>query len=125
MYVATVEVATQRELELPDSIEALRDYAPIMGRSSRGWVEVEISFQATGLAHACAKATSVARALTGAEAIACQVMTSVEYEARNGLAPGSLTGGRHASPLLPGPVIPTQATTSPDLVNRRRGRHSA
>ena len=43
-----------------------------------------MSFMATGLAHACTKAAAVARAATGAESIACQVMTEHEYIARRG-----------------------------------------
>ncbi|MET0839701.1 MAG: hypothetical protein ABWY19_13025 [Marmoricola sp.] len=96
MYVAVVEVATRGEIDLEDAMTLLADYRPAITTSSRGWVEVQISFMATGLAHACTKAAAVARAATGAESIACTVMTEHEHIARRGLEPG-VVGGRHAA----------------------------
>jgi hypothetical protein len=96
MYVAVVEVATRQDLDRDEAMRQLADYRPALGTSARGWAEVQISFMATGLAHACTKAAAVARAATGAESIACQVMTEHEYIARRGLEPGPI-GGRHAA----------------------------
>ena len=93
MYVAAVEVATRQHVDLDDALKTLSDYHPVLGTSPRGWVEVQINFAATGLAHACTTAAAIARAATGAEAIACQVMTEREYEARQGLTPGPFPGG--------------------------------
>ena len=97
MYVAVVEVATRNEIDLDEAKRQLADYRPIIGTSPRGWAEVQMSFMATGLAHACTKAAAVARAATGAESIACQVMTEHEYIARQGLEPGLVGGGRHTA----------------------------
>src|SRR4051812_34685271 len=97
MYVAVVEVATRHEVDLEQAMKLLADYRPSIGASQRGWDEVQIRFMAIGLAHACTKAAAVARAATGAETIACQVMTEHEYVARRGLETGSDAGGRHAA----------------------------
>ena len=110
MYVAVVEVATRHEIDLDEAMQQLADYRPVIGTSPRGWAEVQISFMATGLAHACTKAAAVARAATGAESIACQVMTEHEYIARRGLEPG-LVGGRHAADARPW-ALPRQPTAS-------------
>ena len=109
MYVAVVEVATRAEVDLEEAMKLLNDYRPVIGTSPRGWAEVQISFMATGLAHACTKAAAVARAATGAESIACQVMTEHEYIARRGLEPGPV-GGRHASSAQF--ALPRQTTAS-------------
>ncbi len=121
MYVAAVEVQTRREVEVEDAMKVLADYRPAIGRSPRGWVEVEITFSATGLAHACAKAAGLARAATGAEPIASQVMTQQEYAAR---LTETTTVGRHASDgkRL---VLPRQATDSWEPRRNAPGRHSA
>jgi hypothetical protein len=122
MFVAAVEVQTRRDVDVEDALKLLAEYRPAVGTSSRGWVEIEITFAATGLAHACAKAAGLARAATGAEPIAAQVMTQQEYVAR--LAPGVTTVGRHASDgkRL---VLPRQATDSWEPRRSSPGRHSA
>jgi hypothetical protein len=122
MYVAVVEVQTRREVDAEEAMAVLADYRPTIGRSSRGWVEVEITFAATGLAHACAKAAALARAGIGAEPIAAQVMTQQEYAAR--LTPGESAVGRHASDEQP-LVLPRQATDSWESRRNSPGRHSA
>ena len=66
---------------------------------------------ATGLAHACTKAAAVARAATGAESIACTVMTEHEYVARRTLQPG-VVGGRHAASGEQSFSLPRQTTAS-------------
>jgi len=122
MYVAVVEVQTRREVDVAEAMKLLADYRPAVGASSRGWVEVEITFAATGLAHACAKAAALARAATGAEPIASQVMTQQEYAAR--LAPGDNAAGRHASDGK-ALMLPRQATDSWESRRNSPGRHSA
>jgi hypothetical protein len=111
MYVAVVEVATRQDLDHDEAMRQLADYRPALGISPRGWAEVQISFMATGLAHACTKAAAVARAATGAESIACQVMTEHEYIARRGLEPGPI-GGRHAAAAGQQWSLPRQTTAS-------------
>ncbi len=126
MYVAAIEVATRHHVDLDDALKTLSDYHPVLGTSPRGWVEVQINFPATGLAHACTTAAAIARAATGAEAIACQVMTEHEYEARQGLPPGAISGGRHAAEQGDKPwVLPRQPTESWERTERQPGRHSA
>jgi hypothetical protein len=111
MYVAVVEVATRHEVDLDEAMRQLVEYRPVVGTSLRGWAEVQISFMATGLAHACTKAAAVARAALGAEAIACQVMTEHEYVARRGLEPGGV-GGRHSAGGTQQWTLPRQTTAS-------------
>lgn len=125
MYFAAVEVATTHHADLASRLEALKDYRPVLSTSPRGWVEVQISFSATGLAHACTTAAGIARAATGAEAIACQVMTEQEYEARHGLARGSVSGGRHAAYEEQKWIVPRQSNKPWDHPQRAPGRHSA
>jgi DNA gyrase inhibitor GyrI len=126
MYVAAVEVATRQQVDLDEAMKTLVDYRPALGTSPRGWVEVQISFPATGLAHACTTAAAIARAATGAEAIACQVMTEREYEARHGIEQGAVSGGRHAADQEDKPwVLPRQSTEAWERPERERGRHSA
>jgi hypothetical protein len=125
MYVAAVEVATTGQVDVDEAMKTLADYSPVLGTSPRGWVEVQISFSATGLAHACTTAAAIARAATGAEAVACQVMTESEYEARSGLARGSVSGGRHAAyEDRSSWVLPRQSTDSWNRPSRQHGRHS-
>lgn len=125
MYVAAVEVQTTRSVDVEEAMKVLADYQPALGTSSRGWVEVEITFAATGLAHACTKAAALARAATGAEPIAAHVLTQQEYAARLGPAVGS--EGRHAAPETPSKpmVLPRQATEPWESKRRSPGRHSA
>lgn len=106
-YVAVVEVATRLEYAQPGASEALREYQPDIGRSARGWVQVTLRITATGLAHACTTAAAMARVATGAEALACQVMTVPEYDARR-----HAERGRHAAYAETGPLLPRQATGS-------------
>ena len=89
-YNAAVEVATKTPLDV-EQVPELSDYGPHVGTSPRGWLEVRLSLTATSLAHACATALAVASAATGAEAIACEVMTSQESEDREGFVPGQRT----------------------------------
>ena len=89
-YNAAVEVATTKRLDVESGPE-LTDYHPELRTSPRGWLEVRITLTSTSLAHACATALAVASAATGAEAIACEVMTERESEDREDLVPGQRT----------------------------------
>ena len=123
MYVAAVEVETTRELDVDEAMEKLADYYPArVGVSPRGWVEVHVSFSATGLAHACTKAAAIARVATGAEAVACRVMTKLEYEARKG--PDAAPRGRHAAYEEEIGPLPRQATERWERARPSLGRHS-
>ena len=86
-YTAAVEVATKHQLDVDELIAALSQYEPAVGTSPRGWLEVRLSLAATNLASACATALSVASAATGAEAIACEVMTERESDERKRFVP--------------------------------------
>jgi hypothetical protein len=135
VYVATVEVATRQLVPLDeDTSKTLVDSRPTLAMSSNGWVEVRMTFHATGLAHACTKAAAIARAATGAEALACEVMTECEYEDRQGLPRGSISGGRHAALAEtsepPEWALPRQSTQAWQLPHKepaepQRGRHTA
>jgi hypothetical protein len=126
MYVAVVEVETRREVDRDAAMKLLGDYSPIFGTSARGWAEVELRFSATGLAHACTKAAALARAATGAESIACQVMTQQEHRARHGgAAPEIVANGRHAA-SDDNTWLPRQASQPWDRgAEHPPGRHSA
>ena len=89
-YNAAVEVATKTPLDV-EQVSGLSDYRPQVGTSPRGWLEVRLGLTATSLAQACATALAVASAATGAEAIACEVMTSRESDDREGFVPGQRT----------------------------------
>ena len=89
-YNAAVEVATRTPLDV-EQVSELSDYHPQVGTSPRGWLEVRLSVTSGSLAQACATAVAVASAATGAEAIACVVMTSQESDDREGFVPGQRT----------------------------------
>ncbi len=112
MYVAVVEVAMRDEVDREEAMKLLGDYRPVLGVSPRGWVEIQLTFASTGLAHACTQAAAIARAATGAESIACQVMTEHEYIARRGLEPGPVSTGRHAAYGDTQLTVPRQTTAS-------------
>ncbi len=86
-YTAAVEVATKRPLDVDELIAALSQYEPSVGTSPRGWLEVRLNLPATTLGAACTTAISVASAATGAEAIACEVMTERESDERKAFVP--------------------------------------
>ena len=86
-YNAAVEVATTKQFDV-EHVPELSDYKPELSSSPRGWLEVRLTLTSTSLAHACATALSVATAATGAQAIACEVMTERESDDRGGFVPG-------------------------------------
>ena len=85
-YHAAVEVATTKPVDA-EQVSELSDYRPEVGTSPRGWLEVRVNVTSTSLAHACATALAVASAATGAEAIACEVMTERESADRGSHVP--------------------------------------
>jgi hypothetical protein len=86
-YTAIVEVATRQRLDVERLTPELVEYEPEMGTSARGWLELRLTFPATSLKQACATALSVSSAATGAEAIACEVMTTQESRQRQDTLP--------------------------------------
>lgn len=100
-YTAAVEVATKHALEVEQLTLALADYRPAVGTSPRGWLELRISVPATSLAQACITALAVAAAATGAEAIACEVMTERESEQRDWFVPEPRRRPAPAVPATP------------------------
>lgn len=125
MYVAAVEVETTRQVDVNEAMEKLADYYPaVVTKSPRGWVEIHVSFSATGLAHACTKAAAIARVATGAEGVACRVMTKLEYEARKGLEGSPAPRGRHVAYVEDIGPLPRQATERWERARPSLGRHS-
>jgi hypothetical protein len=126
MYVAVVEVETRREVDREAAMKLLGEYSPTFGTSERGWAEVQLRLSATGLAHACTKASALARAAIGAESIACQVMTQQEYRARHGedVPEIIVASGRHAA-ADDTSWVPRQASEPWERADRPPGRHSA
>ena len=81
-YLATVLVATRTVEGVEKSVRAvLPDSDVRVEVSHRGWVEIEFSLEARNVAHACTAAASLARAATGAEPIACHVISRAEHAA--------------------------------------------
>jgi excisionase family DNA binding protein len=89
MYNALVEVQTKTAAAdvADDLIDDLASFHPAVSTSARGWLEVRISLPAETLAQATRIATLVISDATGAEPIACEVMTEAEFDAREGWAP--------------------------------------
>lgn len=86
MYNATVEVAT-KQLHVDQAMQALAPFHGTVFESERGWAGATISLPAESLGQAALIAGSVVAGALGAEAIACEVMTEAERDARLGWAP--------------------------------------
>lgn len=86
MYNAAVEVATKDTSEalVDELIDQLAQYHGAIAVSPRGWLEARISLPAESLAQACATAAAVVETVTGRRALACEVMTEEEFDAREG-----------------------------------------
>lgn len=86
MYNAAVEVANKNVagVDVDELMRALSSFHPAVGTSPRGWLEARISLPAENLTQACTTAAAVIEAATGAAAIACEVMTEDEFNARQG-----------------------------------------
>ncbi len=125
MYVAVVEVETRREVDHEAAMKLLGDYEPSFAVSTRGWSEVRLRLSATGLAHACTKASALARAATGAESIACQVMTQQEYRARHQETEQEPVVAPQPPVATDASLLPRQASQPWEHDRPRPGRHSA
>lgn len=86
MYNAAVEVDTKDvgEAYLDQIMDQLATFHVAIGTSPRGWLEARISLPAESLAQACATAATVVETAAGHAAIACEVMTEAEFDAREG-----------------------------------------
>jgi len=117
-YTAAVEVATKHALEVEQLTSALSQYSPRVGTSPRGWLELRISLPATSLAQACLRALAVASAATGAEAIACEVMTETESARREELVPPPRASSApvNAAPTRPQDSAPREGPTGAGLI---------
>jgi three-Cys-motif partner protein len=79
----------------------LEQYHPAIGVSPRGYADAQISLPAQSLAQACVTAAAVVSAAYGAAAIACEVMTEKEFDARQGHVPmPELVGVTEAAAML-------------------------
>lgn len=81
-----VELATREDLD-DFLIVALGAYHPAIARSERGWVEVYITLPAEDLRQAALTGLAVIGAATSHAVVALEVLTTAEFDARNGLAP--------------------------------------
>lgn len=90
MYSATVEVATRVDPakvdpdQFDEVMEQLSEHHPAISVSARGWLTAAVSLPAESLAQAGATAVRLVEAAAGAAAIAAQVMTESEFNAREG-----------------------------------------
>lgn len=88
MYNAQVEVELRDTAAPEQAIDALAEHHPATWQSDRGWCGATISLPAESLAQATSAAVAlVSAAYGGAPAIACEVMTEDERDAREGWAP--------------------------------------
>lgn len=89
LYNATAELATKARLEEigEDVVTALEGYHPAAGRSPFGRVEVTISLPAESLRQAVTTALSVIETSTGLSVAAIEVLTTDDFDRRNGLDP--------------------------------------
>jgi excisionase family DNA binding protein len=106
-YNAIVELGVRADSTTEDQvdqlIEVLSHYAPAIGPSPRGWLEVTITLPAVNLEQATMTALAVVRAAAwaGVEPIASQVLTTDEFDARVGMTPlPSLIGTAEAAEIL-------------------------
>ncbi len=110
-YLATVLVESRTVDGVEKSLRSvLPDSDARVELSHRGWVEIEFSLEARNVAHACTTAAAMARAATGAEPIACHVITRSEHAALMAAA-GQADPARHTrdeqllEPLVPSPRL--------------------
>lgn len=90
MYNATIDVANRDELDddaIDTAMARLEQFHPAIGGSPRGWRSAIISLPAENLAQATIAAVAVVEAAFGAPALAAEVMTTAEFDARQGWAP--------------------------------------
>ena len=105
MFNAAIEVDTKDldEERVDELMGALAAYHPAVSASPRGWLEVRISLPAENLVQACVTACSVVETFAGAAAIAAEVMTEDEFNAREGFtSEPEVIGAREAAQILGG-----------------------
>jgi excisionase family DNA binding protein len=99
-FNASVEV-NRKNLDADHLLTELADFHPAIGDSPRGWTSARISLQAETLRQATILALTVVGDATGAEPIACEVMTEAEFTAREGFVPmPELVGATEAAGML-------------------------
>lgn len=92
-YNATVEVDRRERDGAPthDELDAMLDklepYHGVIAFSRRGFLEATITLPAASLAQACVTAVAVIEAATGHPALTAEVMTTLEFDAREGWEP--------------------------------------
>lgn len=101
MYAATVEVAKQ-DYDSDEVMNRLASFHAGLGQSERGWASATITLPAESLDQAAHMATVLIAAAFGTEAIACEVMTEHERDARQGWSstPSELVSVTEAAELL-------------------------
>ncbi len=82
-YAATVEVATQ-DYDSDAVMDRLGGFNAALGFSERGWASATITLPADTLDQATHIAVVIIANAFGAEAIACEVLTEQERDAREG-----------------------------------------
>ena len=81
------ELATRRRDLDDDLIDALDGYSPVVSRSDRGRVEVIITLPADTLRQAITTALPLLEQAGNSGVIALEVMSTDEFDARNGIDP--------------------------------------
>lgn len=88
MYSAHVEVDHRSDkFDVDKVMDQLENYHAAIGTSPRGYADAQISLAAESLAQACSTAIAVVTAAFGRPAIACEVLTEAEFNAREGWEP--------------------------------------
>lgn len=101
MYAATVEVARQ-DFDGDTVMSRLASFSAGLGQSERGWASATITLPAESLDQAAQMATVLVASAFGADAIACEVMSEQERDARQGWSstPSELVSVTEAAELL-------------------------
>lgn len=86
MYSAYVEIDTTK-YDVDDVMAQLEVVSGAVGQSARGYAFAQISIPAVDLRQAAALAIAEAERAFGAPAVACEVLTEAEHDARQGWTP--------------------------------------
>lgn len=122
-YNAYIEIKT-RQVDDDDLIDALAGYGPVVSRSERGWVAIDITVPATDLRQAFSTSLAIVEAATAHPVLAVEVMPTEEFDVRNGLAPlPSTMGVPEAAELLGiSPQAVRKRLEAGTLAGHREGR---
>jgi len=85
LYNATVETS-RRGFDTDAVMDALAAFHPSLSESERGWATATITLPGESLAQATVSALAVVGQAFGAEPVAAEVMTTAEFDAREGWA---------------------------------------